>query len=96
MRTRKYRACRLLRQVRPNSNNAICLAGDRLPAESSPYDLLWGIGYRANNSMKVNRSYSAANVCWANSADRETSLPQSHAATGAPPTLVSSGWFALR
>ena len=50
-RARKCCACRLLRQVRPKSSHAIHLldTGDRLLAEASPYDLLRGIGYRADH-----------------------------------------------
>ena len=58
-RARKYCACCLLRQVRPNSRHGITSLGHERQAEASPYDLVWGIGYRADQG----------------SANRATSLP---------------------
>lgn len=67
--------------------------GDKLVAEASHFEFIWGIGYRASNLSA--RQPSLWRVSRQDSANRVTSFPRSYAATDAPPIVVSSGRLAL-
>ena len=71
--------------------------GDRLLAETSPYDVILGIGYRADGISARHPSLWCG-LSWLGKILQTVAiyLPRSRTATEAPPTCVFSGRLALQ